>query len=621
MNKINMKIWAFILAFAMIFASVSAPVTVFAKSGGGKIQVVTKETDDAGYSTTYKYNKKGLVSKKTEKRSYKESDSDVAETITTTYKYNKKNRVSKETVINSKTETYYEVDKTTEKQIKGNKGTVTTTTKYETNYTYNKKGLATKSVTTQTNTMSGSVTSTSKSRSYRYDYDDDDDYGTFMELKNGKIVAGYNPYDTSKEKPGKAYYFSGDLNTAVGDTVETTSYKDNGNGTYTVTSNDSTTRANYTSVYVGSDKKEYKYKSDIPSGVTILEKKIKVTGNNKNNSKDISESTVSEKTVTTSTYTYDKKKRVKKISSTAVTTKVETDGKSSESGASYYSDGSSSTWNNVYNTVDTNTRTVNDRYTVSFTYDKKGRAKKKVYSNPGLKDTLTVNTHGLPNYEEKRTSTDDEGSTSHTYKVSTPGAGAASQTTVKIANGTRTTTYVYNAYTSKIQDDNEAYDVKHSASTETKTKTGLPEDKPEPVNKSTTFKYDKNGNLASFKYSGTETTYHTLRNETYGNSIYEGWDNDGDPVTAVVSVSHTSSYSGKNENTIKNGTKTLTKTLTMKSSRKNDRSTEPGYSCSRVKYTLKAKSLSEKRKADAQKQQWAIQNGSLNGFVGLSLGY
>jgi hypothetical protein len=601
---VNMrKIWGMVLAFAMILSSVSAPGSVvFAKSssGGGKVQVITKTKDDSGYTTTYKYNKKGLVSKKVAKRSYKQSDEDIAETITTTYKYNKKNRISKETTTDVTKETFYETDKTTGKNIKSNKGTVTTTVKSVTTYTYDKKGRAKKAVTTDTLTKSGSKTTKYYYRSFDY-YDDDD---TTVELINGKIVAGYND-GAYKDRASRAYYYSGAIDQARRETVETVSYKDNGNGTYTQTSDTSYSNANYKYVYVGADGKEYDYK---PSGIAIAEKKIVITNPNRNTENRKYVYQKANKRVTTSTFTYGKKKRVKKEKATEVYTTNSTRLSYNYNyvdydGSSVYKETKDDTTSYVTNTTDTR------NYTISYSYGKNGKAKKIVSSDNGVENSQSVKTTGLPNYTETEDNT--------VKKVTATGAPAASVETTTVANGTKTETLVDNAYTVTTDINGSSSSYTTSAYTSTKSE----KVKAKPAKDTWTYKYDKNKNLSSYKYSGVSTSINDLLNETYGNQIYEGYNAEGNLVEATVSVSHTESYNGKNESTLKSGTKTLKKKLTMISNQKSDRTTTPGYDCKRVTYTLKAKSLSKNNKTNAIEQQWSIQNGNLNGFVGLSIGY
>lgn len=606
-NKFNLKqAGAIMMASALIFASALAPAsTVQAKSASGTVQLVTKSKDSDGDTTTYKYNSKGLVTKKVVKNSEKGTASDMATTTTTTYKYNKKNRITKKTVVNVEKVTEYETDKTTGKTIKGTRGTVTTTDKAVTKYTYTKAGLAKKAVTTTTTTMSGSESSKYVERCF-----------SGNEMTNGKIIAGYNHYDEYKNRAASVYYYTGALDQAKNNSTTVTTYKDNGNGTYTIVENTTSTDANWDYVKVGSDGKEYdRYfdEDDLPEGVKFTAAKVFITNNNNDITKKKSESTIQKKTVTTSTYKYDKKKRVKKITTKEVSTENSSRGAYTRSSTEYDNNGKVSTSNTTDNASFTSNNTSTKNNTTTFTYDKNGHAKKQVYTDNGVENSQSVEITGLPN--EVTTETYD----GKTTVTKTTGSGAANAfvETTTVANGTRTETYVENAYTETINQNGTVDTFKIGASTKTKTKSA----KAEPVKRTFTYKYDKNGNQASAKYSGTSVDYPYLMNETYDTPIYEKWDEDGYLVEAQVSVTNSTKYNVKNENALKSGTKTIKKSIRMTSGRKENRATEPGYGVSRVTYTLKAKKFSGKQKTDVEAQQWAIQNGALNGFVGLSLGF
>jgi hypothetical protein len=610
---INKKIWALVLAFAMVIASVSSPATVLAKSSSsGKTQVVTKAKDDAGYTTTYKYNKKGLVSKRVAKRSYKDkkSKSDISETITTTFKYNKKNRISKETTTDSTKKTSYEMDMTTGKSIKNNLGTKTETVKSVTKYTYDKKGRAKKSVTTITTTYSGTEKYTSTTRPFIDTYPYGEDNG--KELVNNKIVAGYND---ENNKAGSVYYYTGALDQAIDNSVTTTTYKDNGNGTYNVIENKDSTSANYNCVLVGTDGVEYESPDDMPSNVKIAEKKVKIENPNNDTTQSKTEYQNLEKTVITSTYTYGKKKRVKKDTTVVEYTNDSTRLPSTNNIVEYYTGGF---YKETYTDSHTFTshKTDKHQYTTSYTYGKNGKAKKKVTSNNGVENSMLVSTTGVPNSVRTYQSSDGQ---VHTSKRTAKGNTVAKVYTKQVANGFSTVTNTYNEYTEQYQyDGGTIYDGEtYKASTNTEKETV----KPYPTKDTYTYKYDKNKNLSTYKFTGTTTDYNSVYNEKYNTPIYELWDGDGNLVAKEVSVTTTEKNNGKMENTLKSGTKSIKKTLRIISGRKTDRWSEAGYGMKRVTYTLKAKSLSKKLKTDAEAQQWAIQNGALNGFVGLSLDY
>ena len=143
----------------------------------------------------------------------------------------------------------------------------------------------------------------------------------------------------------------------------------------------------------------------------------------------------------------------------------------------------------------------------------------------------------------------------------------------------------------------------------TVTKTALAE----PSKSTTTYKYDKNGNVKSAKKSGTTTEIKTVQNETYGNPIYE-WDAVGKIQPKQIAVTHKYTNNDAMENTVKKGTKVLTKKLTVSKST-TDRSSSSKSSLSRALFTIKGKKSSTA--SLVKKQQWIIQNGNLNGQVGL----
>jgi hypothetical protein len=348
----------------------------------------------------------------------------------------------------------------------------------------------------------------------------------------------------------------------------------------------------------------------MPAGVNPKERKITIKNQNKEVRNSTTESLKAEKSVTTKTYKYDSKKRVKSVATTVVNTSDSTRIRYNYKEDTYYPDGKKDTESkdNYTKYVDSSTKTTN--YTETYAY-KKGLAKKYTYSDKGIENRKTISTSGLPNYTQKYA----DGSTK---KVTGSGADWASATTTTVANGTKTTRYEEKAYkvTEVVDGSTSTYDVTADPVT---TKTSAV--KATPSNKTETYKYDKQKNLASYKYSGSNVENVYQQNETFGNTIYEGYTADQELKPVEVSIAHTYSGSGKNENAVKKGTTALKKTLTMISGKKSDRTTTPGYDCKRVTYTLKAKSFSKKLKTDVEAQQWSIQNGPLNGFVGLSLGY
>ena len=137
-----------------------------------------------------------------------------------------------------------------------------------------------------------------------------------------------------------------------------------------------------------------------------------------------------------------------------------------------------------------------------------------------------------------------------------------------------------------------------------------------PYKSTTKYTYDKTGNVKTAKKSGTDVEVYTSVNEVYGNTIY-AYDANGKPQEVQTTYTHKFTNNGTNENTVKAGTKNLTKVLKMSKSTY-DRSKSSGYGLNgRIIYTLKAKKYTSSNAKLVQKQQWMIQNGGLNGVIGL----
>ena len=257
----------------------------------------------------------------------------------------------------------------------------------------------------------------------------------------------------------------------------------------------------------------------------------------------------------------------------------------------------------------TTTTEVNN---ISYTYNKKGKVNKKVTKNSGVSNIVRVETYGLPNYTTEWSESDGS---SGGYTETASGADYARVVTTTTANGTQTITEEQKAYTWV-----DTYKDGHteSGTTTASTKTDTDTVKAYPTKETVKYAYDKKGNMKSAKYTLNDINYMDVYNETYGNLIYAGLNKLKNPETAKVVVNHTEKYTEKYENTIKKGSKRLAKQLKMTASRKYDRVTTPGYALDgRTVYTIKAKKLSSKNAKAAELQQWIIQNGGLNGVVGL----
>ena len=791
MRKGIKSVMAFALA-ATLAASTLAPAAT--ASAASKVNVITKATYNSGSTVKYSYNKKGLITKSVSTSSSKDNDSDTSTTVTTTFKYNKKNKVSTKTAKTVKKVTTYETDKTTGLKIGAKQGTVTTTTTAVTNFTYNKKGLATQSVTTTTTGKTGSVTSTDKST---FITDDESDRRELSDgrILAGYNYYKADGTENDENTVANAYYYEGSAATTEGVSTTTTTYTDNGNGTYTETSTTTRTSAGYKTEpvktyyavigkYVNgvdtetvipvkysedgfegereeshydSDKEEYvtskvKYTyyyqtadgkdpyyaldgSQVKKTFSITEKVVITADPTVTSTSTSTDTTVNVgKSVTTTKYTYDKKKRVKKAVATTVGTGETTTNSS-------YS--SNSTGNRKYGKTESKTEskteytdksksTNNSTYTVTttYTYDKKGRAKKVITSDDGIGNYTNTNSGGFwynssnydysvsadhSTYNYESTSTDSDGkktTVSYSYNF-----GDAYPTTTTYANvgGTQTTTITYNpykftynysktdengtitramtddvthygnggskkdqtytntyAYTNNTNDSrtvtgtsteysfdkdrksngnsytrkttytngttapyedsgayyndgkDSSYDVAamtkiDAAKTaleatgtvynDTETKTVLAT----PNKNTTTYAYDKKGNVKSAKSSETRTEIEDVKNEAYGNTIYE-FDAAGKIQPKEIAVTHKNTGKDAMENTVKKGTKVLTKKLTV-NKHTYDRSSSSRSYLSRVLFTIKGKKSSTA--SLVKKQQWIIQNGDLNGQVGL----
>lgn len=428
------KVLAILLAFAVVVTFMPFTTLTVEAASKGKVKMVTQVTSDDGSLVKYSYNKKGMVSKIESSRSSKGSDYDSAEKTTTTFSYNKKNRITAKVTKSVGQYIEYKLDKTTRKKILGTESNIVTTTTTVENFTYNSKGLATQSVRTSTVVKSGSEV-----------YDD-----------------------------------------------ETTTYKDNGNGTYTETYVE---KGEDPSVYVRSDK-----------------------------------------TVTTTRYSYDKKKRVNRADVTEVETYSSTHNYTSGGKAYAY----------------THERSDTNVYAETYTYGKKSRMKKMTTYNPGAensssKDSLTIN--GKLNYSDQTV----------------------------IANGQK-----------KIITTDD------TGKTETKIDTNY-KDRPNPTTSTQTFKYDKKGNLKTITASGSDTEWRTVYNETTGQPTYDA---QGNPVRQLISYLTTRVL--KFENTLKKGSNRISKKLTMSTEQRERARSAGYALDGRVVYKIKAKKASDKKSAEKQ---------------------
>lgn len=769
MKKSIKNVMAFALAASMA-ASTFAPATTV--SAASKSNVITKATYNSGATVKYSYNKKGLITKAVSTSSSKSNNSDTSETVTTTFKYNKKNKIASKTEKDVTKVTSYEVDKTTGLKLGAKTGTVTTTKTTVTTFKYDKKGLATESVATTTTGMSGSITETEKSPAISAT-EIEMNGGTKVYLGGyNKYKEDGTKYDENTS--ANAYYYEGSIEATEGTQTTTTTYTDKGNGVYNKTKTTSNSVSGYksesvdnyygkyydsasnsekivaltykedgfekeveekewdsaTSAYVNKKvKKTYSFQT--PDGKDFFDN-TQVPGSSKNTftitqkvvitadptststSTKTESSDISKKKVTTTKYTYDKKKRVKKAVSTTVSTNKNQSTENNSSSSTSATGSSKSDKSSKSESLKESTSVV----TTAFTYNKKGRATKVVTSNDGKEDSKSVVSNMTVSSSSESTSknsdnTVDVDKSSSSYECA---AGYPTVTTTVVKDGVSTVTTTKNPYKYTLSSENSSktysnkgseidditffgnggkktvstyegtssYTYGSTTTTTTKkgTKTSYNFDEkgkvsgyideyksstngeaakdnteahysdgkdsfsndtavqkvneakgqleasgttcnkvdgtkavlPTPSKSTTTYKYDKAGNVKSAKCSGTTTSIENVKNETYGNDIYE-WDAKGELVAKETPVTHKFTDNDAMENTVKKGTKVLTKKLVV-SKGTQDRSSSSSSYLSRALYTIKGKKATASKVAN--KQQWIIQNGALNGEVGLN---
>lgn len=426
-----------------------------------KVYTVSSEKNEIGDNTKYTYNKKGFVTKTVSKYTKKNSYSDTSRTVTTTFKYNSKNRIKTKTTKDVSKETTYKTNKTTGKSTGKSLGTVTTTTTDVTKYTY-KNGRAVKEVTTSTTVKSGSIKETNVSLGL----------SEVTQLSNGSYIAGHNyrnPDGSYNEEntSDNAYYYTGNVTAAVSTGTETTSYKDNGDGTYTETysyeSNDSNFKETPKKTYYRYDYDSDKYvvcsQSEDYDFYRTESVDVSVNAGSGDHYSRTRSEVITDKTVTTKTYKYDKKKRVKQ----AKISTVSTDGNTSvetESGRRSYTDEDEiyDEASDDYKYVDYTTTTDysekesgSSLYTETssqvekYTYDKNNRKKTTVVTDNGVRNSVETTENGRTESTEESSTKYSDGKTS-SRKSSTTYTGANDITTTVYSNGNRATTVTSNPY-------------------------------------------------------------------------------------------------------------------------------------------------------------------------------
>lgn len=502
----------------------------------------------------------------------------------------------------------------------------------KTKYTYNKKGLMTKTVYTDSSKSKSTETSTTSTTKYSYTKKDRISKSNTNYVKK---TIGYDTYDTKTDGDNGSYT---DRETGERQTPSTSTYKADSSTAYTYDKKGNVTQTVYThysrSLPENTSKtesyktsKEISYRADakgnqIPGTgvwvnadysktrdveytdngtsrtrtITVTERTLDQRNSTATNLiyvtyKSVNTQTLTNKSGTTTTYTYDKKKRAKKAVSTKVNTYI----------LEYrYSKFENDNEKEVRESTTTETTTT--RSTDTYTYNKKGKATKVV--------------------------TDYEPEVSYVKEIS--------QKNSEVVNSVNTITLLSNEKTT-IADGKKTYT---STSQEGSNST------PKTINKTynypanttrttTTIKYDKKGNVKSkaAKIATTDNRVYTYKVNTDGSRGVQQYNqlinddgtpatySDGSPIPDTESPVYstrvtTSSTSNSKEVELKKNTARLTKAVGIDKELAEGES-KSSYTVSRVTYKVKAKKVSKSAATSADKQQWILQNGYYNGVMGL----
>jgi YD repeat-containing protein len=236
-----------VLAIAVVFTFM--PMVTLTANAASKTPLVTKAVNDNGTTTKYSYNKKGLVKKAVSTSSKSKAYEDESCKATTTYKYNKKNKITTATTTDVDTTTYYKTDNTTGKVRGASEGSVAEKTTSVTKFTYNKKGLATKSEKTSNYTMSGSTSSSNTELIIP-------NSGRIRKFSDGSYK--YYDWEAMEEKS----ITEAQVAAYAKKYTSTTTYTENADGTYTKTGTyrDGTPITPETHKYQTTTTKSYTYK-------------------------------------------------------------------------------------------------------------------------------------------------------------------------------------------------------------------------------------------------------------------------------------------------------------------------------------------------------------------------
>ena len=621
MRKSAKNFMAFALAASMV-ASTFAPATAVQAAGKKTVYLVTQKEDNNGGVYKYAYNAKGLLTKEVFTNSYKNKNLESKSSATTKYTYNKKDRISSVVYDANYTDVSYYTDKYGDRRPRIKDQKVSTTTTYKDNakveYTYDKKGnvIQTKETSYGVKIPENNVDTSTNNRTYNIPR-------RFQEDANGKYIKSDRSYykvndyiyvyvksdnDNASIYTGDDYYLDStkfNLDVLSDDDLKSVNDSLAKEKKYTVVTG---TGVNDVKVPITTTK-NYTYTDNGNGSITETEVIEKQSFDSSKSTADslayiTTKTTTTTKTVKkeiTTNYTYDKKKRVKKAVAETIETTTTTGNRkvTNNVGTSEQKDDPAYDY--------TETVTEISRKTDTYTYNKKGKAVKVVtLDEPEVKDETVINRK----YPEISYINNEE-------KVET----REETKSVVIENGNKTTT------TTNPKKNNDG-----SVTSVTTTKTSA-----YPANTvtyTTTFKYDKKGNLKSSKGKTSKTnrvnTYTIVEgeekivysqipgkkyNETTGKTEEAMVDDYEAPVYTTKVYTSTSSSSKDVE--LKKNTARLAKAVAVYKSLDEGES-KSSYGVSRVTFKVKGKKLAKKAASSADKQQWIIQNGFFNGDEGLN---
>ena len=530
------------------------------------------------------------------------------------YTYNKKGLVSKIVATNSYKTTTTDVKTTKTTKFTYNKKnyvtaksivTSTAETSYDTDNTTGKANGVVLGTVTTTTTEDHVYTVNKKGRATK-------DVVTSYIGMSGSVTeteyTGQSYYDANKTKfyyyddwDDSNIYYTNDLRICTTVTT-TTAYTDNGNGSYTKVVTTETSRPDT------KDTLNYDANNKLVSATIELAGTASTT-------KEVVTTTESFKEVQTNEYTYSKDK--------AILNNVSTVQNGSESvvtaydGTSYNyfpypktTDGVTTVTWSIYQTVKHTDETKTYEYTnesgltEKYSY-KKGLMSKKVVTNDGTYRNVSKETYTGATGSTKWTYTDPDGTVTVTER---PLDYTASVTEISDASGVKSVSATTTENTYK-HDGSENHTlanytlVQGTPSTTTYTDTN----DIAPSSYTETFKYDKAGNLASTKIKGTYVTTGVTVHDAQDFELYT-YDVTNRKVDTKTSFTTTINETQTFDTEVSEKTGLITSVL-ARSTYDKDRSAMSGYYLDgRYTYTAKSKKVAKKLADTVEAQQWLIQN-------------